>query len=117
MIATTEDERKFRPRRRIALRRSRSLFMVLSRNSRTARCRPERASGRTERNLEIFIAIHGLGLRHALCLSGGGIRSASFALGVLQSAGASRVLKQFPLPLDVSGGGYIGGCALGLAAP
>ncbi|MDR3532152.1 MAG: patatin-like phospholipase family protein [Rhodopila sp.] len=45
----------------------------------------------------------------ALCLSGGGIRSAAFSLGVLQSLGACRLLNQFDYLSTVSGGGYIGG--------
>jgi hypothetical protein len=56
----------------------------------------------------------------ALCLSGGGIRSAAFALGVIQRLAAQRVapkapgdepgsaLQQFEYLSTVSGGGYIG---------
>jgi hypothetical protein len=44
----------------------------------------------------------------ALCLSGGGIRSASFALGVLQSLARHGLLTQFHYLSTVSGGGYIG---------
>ena len=44
----------------------------------------------------------------ALCLSGGGIRSASFALGVLQSLARHGLLMQFHYLSTVSGGGYIG---------
>jgi hypothetical protein len=44
----------------------------------------------------------------ALCLSGGGIRSASFGLGVLQSLARFKVLGQFHYLSTVSGGGYIG---------
>jgi patatin-like phospholipase len=47
-------------------------------------------------------------LRTALCLSGGGIRSASFALGVLQALARHGLLKQFHYLSTVSGGGYIG---------
>ncbi len=48
--------------------------------------------------------------RHsALCLSGGGIRSATFALGVLQGLASKRVLPDFAYLSTVSGGGYIGG--------
>lgn len=58
--------------------------------------------------------------RWALCLSGGGIRSASFALGILQRISALKVtskrpdeepgsaLTQFEYLSTVSGGGYIG---------
>ena len=44
----------------------------------------------------------------ALCLSGGGIRSAAFALGVLQALARFRLLGQFDYISTVSGGGYIG---------
>jgi hypothetical protein len=45
----------------------------------------------------------------ALCLSGGGIRSASFNLGVLQALAESGLLTRFHYLSTVSGGGYIGG--------
>src|SRR5262245_38270972 len=45
----------------------------------------------------------------ALCLSGGGIRSAAFGLGVLQGLARFRVLHRFDYLSTVSGGGYIGG--------
>jgi hypothetical protein len=44
----------------------------------------------------------------ALCLSGGGIRSAAFALGVLQTLARYDVLGKFDYFSTVSGGGYIG---------
>jgi hypothetical protein len=44
----------------------------------------------------------------ALCLSGGGIRSASFALGILQTLAKFKLLGQFRYLSTVSGGGYIG---------
>lgn len=44
----------------------------------------------------------------ALCLSGGGIRSAAFALGVLQALARFGLLGQFHYFSTVSGGGYIG---------
>src|SRR4029077_8219675 len=44
----------------------------------------------------------------ALCLSGGGIRSASFGLGVLQGLARFGLLGQFHYLSTVSGGGYIG---------
>jgi hypothetical protein len=43
-----------------------------------------------------------------LALSGGGIRSASFCLGVMQALNADGVLKKFNYLSTVSGGGYIG---------
>lgn len=47
--------------------------------------------------------------RTALCLSGGGIRSAAFCLGVVQGLARLGVLKQFHYLSTVSGGGYTGG--------
>jgi Patatin-like phospholipase len=44
----------------------------------------------------------------ALCLSGGGIRSAAFALGLMQGLANRGLLKQFDYLSTVSGGGYIG---------
>lgn len=46
--------------------------------------------------------------RWALCLSGGGIRSASFGLGVIQGLARHRALEYFDYLSTVSGGGYIG---------
>jgi hypothetical protein len=43
-----------------------------------------------------------------LALSGGGIRSASFCLGVMQALNAAGVLRTFDYLSTVSGGGYIG---------
>jgi hypothetical protein len=45
----------------------------------------------------------------ALCLSGGGIRSAAFSLGVIQSLAQRGLLTDFHYLSIVSGGGYIGG--------
>ncbi len=45
----------------------------------------------------------------ALCLSGGGIRSATFGLGVLQALARLGVLGKLDYLSTVSGGGYIGG--------
>lgn len=44
----------------------------------------------------------------ALCLSGGGIRSATFCLGVLQGLAKNGLLNKFDYLSTVSGGGYIG---------
>jgi hypothetical protein len=44
----------------------------------------------------------------AICLSGGGIRSATFCLGGLQALDQGRLLQQFDYLSTVSGGGYIG---------
>ena len=44
----------------------------------------------------------------AICLSGGGIRSGTFALGLLQGLARHQLLKQFDYLSTVSGGGYMG---------
>ena len=44
----------------------------------------------------------------ALCFSGGGIRSATFCLGVLQTFARHNILDKFHYLSTVSGGGYIG---------
>lgn len=44
----------------------------------------------------------------ALCLSGGGIRSASFCLGVVQGLAKRGLLSKFDYLSTVSGGGYLG---------
>ena len=45
---------------------------------------------------------------HGLALSGGGIRSATFNLGVIQALAEAKKLRQFDYLSTVSGGGYIG---------
>ena len=63
----------------------------------------------TDRVAMLYQLIHNLPKkRTALCLSGGGIRSATFALGVLQGLARLSLLKQFDYLSTVSGGGYIG---------
>jgi hypothetical protein len=58
----------------------------------------------------IWTAVHQLReKRAALCISGGGIRSATFALGVLQGLARCGLLGKFHYLSTVSGGGYIGG--------
>lgn len=47
--------------------------------------------------------------RYALCLSGGGIRSATFNLGLIQGLAANGLLDKFDFLSTVSGGGFIGG--------
>lgn len=46
----------------------------------------------------------------ALCLSGGGIRSATFSLGITQALSKHKLLKSVDYLSTVSGGGYIGSC-------
>jgi hypothetical protein len=58
---------------------------------------------------DLYAAIQQLNRpQSALCLSGGGIRSASFALGVLQALARHGVLFGIDYLSTVSGGGYIG---------
>jgi hypothetical protein len=47
--------------------------------------------------------------RSAICLSGGGIRSAIFGLGILQGLAKHDLLRSFDYLSTVSGGGYVGG--------
>jgi len=47
--------------------------------------------------------------RTALAFSGGGIRSATFALGIIQQLASLKILEKFDYLSTVSGGGYIGG--------
>src|SRR5437870_4410607 len=46
--------------------------------------------------------------RSALCLSGGGVRSAIFNLGILQGLARCGLLEKFDYLSTVSGGGFIG---------
>jgi hypothetical protein len=67
-------------------------------------------NGATE--AEALAALHRASLDEgvsALCLSGGGIRSASLSLGVLQGLARLGVLPGFDYLSTVSGGGYTGG--------
>lgn len=62
-----------------------------------------------ERLRAIYKLIHGQKRkRTALCISGGGIRSATFALGIIQGLARCGVLDKFDYLSTVSGGGYIG---------
>ncbi|HWO01320.1 MAG TPA: patatin-like phospholipase family protein [Blastocatellia bacterium] len=66
-------------------------------------------AGEDERLKEIFKLIHKLPRkRGAFCISGGGIRSATFALGIIQGLARCGVLDKFDYLSTVSGGGYIG---------
>ena len=60
----------------------------------------------------VFDAIHELPAgeeRTAFCISGGGIRSATFALGVIQRLADFGLLRKFHYLSSISGGGYIAG--------
>src|SRR6516162_5173606 len=68
---------------------------------------PDADAGRTL--ADFYAAVHRLEPpQSALCFSGGGIRSASFALGVLQALARHGLLFRFDYLSTVSGGGYIG---------
>jgi hypothetical protein len=56
-----------------------------------------------------FTRVHKAKQTNALCLSGGGIRSASFSLGVIQGLAKRNLLSSFHYLSTVSGGGYVGG--------
>lgn len=55
-----------------------------------------------------YAAAHKMENLSALCLSGGGIRSAAFALGVAQGLAKRGLLQDFDYLSTVSGGGYFG---------
>ena len=66
---------------------------------------------------EVFVAVRQQGLddkvsvsgqRAGLALSGGGIRSATFSLGILQALSRHGLLQKFDYLSTVSGGSYIG---------
>lgn len=58
----------------------------------------------------LYNVVHSLNdPRTAVCLSGGGIRSATFGLGVLQALARWKMLDKFDYLSTVSGGGFIGG--------
>src|SRR5262249_8375080 len=73
---------------------------------------PANYSGSTAREIRLkafWGAVHELkDQRAALCISGGGIRSATFSLGVLQGLARCGLLNKFHYLSTVSGGGYIG---------
>lgn len=72
-------------------------------------------------NLDEVVALLHAKERAALCISGGGIRSASYALGVIQGLArlgkdaADSVLNKFDYISTVSGGGYVGSWLTGWA--
>ena len=67
-------------------------------------------SGEGEVRLKaLWAAVHRLNeKRSALCISGGGIRSATFGLGIFQGLARCGLLDKFHYLSTVSGGGYIG---------
>ena len=64
--------------------------------------------GAAERRLKNVIRHFHQKQHTAICLSGGGIRSATFGLGVLQGLAHNSLLEKFNYVSTVSGGGYIG---------
>ena len=66
---------------------------------------PEPAPGATVGDIQ---KLHFAKQTAALCFSGGGIRSAAFALGVAQGLAKRGLLKRFHYLSTVSGGGYTG---------
>ncbi len=62
-----------------------------------------------ERVKGFYAWLHGQGVqRSALCFSGGGIRSATFGLGIVQGLAGHRLLGRWDYLSTVSGGGYLG---------
>ena len=62
-----------------------------------------------ERVKGFYSWLHANGVRRsALCFSGGGIRSATFGLGLVQGLARQGMLGQFDYLSTVSGGGYLG---------
>jgi hypothetical protein len=56
---------------------------------------------------KVFKQLHDQNLS-ALCFSGGGIRSATFGLGIIQALAKHNLLTKFDYLSTVSGGGYLG---------
>ena len=69
---------------------------------------PDPIAGTDEHRLRAMIDRRHEVSRTALCLSGGGIRSASFAIGVMQGLSCLSLLTDFDYLSTVSGGGYAG---------
>ena len=65
-------------------------------------------SGEKARLAAYYRKVHAQPATSAFCISGGGIRSATFALGLLQGLAHREVLTKFDYISTVSGGGYIG---------
>jgi hypothetical protein len=65
-------------------------------------------STESETRLKAFYAAVHKEKHAALCISGGGIRSATFGLGILQGLARCGLLDKFHYLSTVSGGGYIG---------
>jgi len=84
-----------------------SLAQALSQEYRALR--PDSGFRETDNAEELFRKLHQEPAPlSALCISGGGIRSATFALGVIQGLAEKGLLPQFDYLSTVSGGGYAG---------
>ncbi|MEP7039500.1 MAG: patatin-like phospholipase family protein, partial [Acidobacteriota bacterium] len=68
---------------------------------------PDSTVGEKEKLEDVFKDFHKAELS-ALCFSGGGIRSATFGLGIVQALAKHRLLDKFDYLSTVSGGGYLG---------
>ena len=68
----------------------------------------------TRRDLNALDPIAGLKDSWGICFSGGGIRSATLCLGVLQKFTKENIFRFFDFLSTVSGGGYIGSCLTSL---
>jgi hypothetical protein len=68
---------------------------------------PDESWDESSQRQALYSACHYFKLS-GLCLSGGGIRSASFSLGVIQGLAEAKLLDKFDYLSTVSGGGYIG---------
>ncbi|PIM53895.1 hypothetical protein CS062_07130 [Roseateles chitinivorans] len=73
--------------------------------------RAQRIKDRLTRLRGLLHLLEGDDTPSALCLSGGGIRSATFSLGVIQGLASKEVMQDFHYVSTVSGGGY-SGCML-----
>ncbi|HEY8019948.1 MAG TPA: patatin-like phospholipase family protein, partial [Thermoanaerobaculia bacterium] len=79
--------------------------------SRAADPDPDDLAGRLDAAMvkDFYAWLHRHGVqRSALCFSGGGIRSATFGLGLVQGLARHRMLDRFDYLSTVSGGGYLG---------
>lgn len=96
-----------------SLRDADVLYEELSVTLQTPPDRPEGDSN-TTRLRQLFEGLHRRAAgpaaekRAALCVSGGGIRSATFSLGVIQGLAKKQLLARFHYLSTVSGGGYVG---------
>lgn len=68
---------------------------------------PVASHNQTEKLDDVFEKLHDANFS-ALCFSGGGIRSATFGLGIVQALAKHGLLDKFEYLSTVSGGGYLG---------